>query len=129
MPGVGPFTSLLIRAEIGDISRFKHSSESASYIGLTPRVLQSEERCFYGRLGNWRNRWLKYGFGLLAQRVGRSVQDNALKRTYWRVAIRKHTNTAKVAVARKAVRVVHQMLTHSQPWMEAKASARIKSAA
>jgi len=129
MPGVGPFTSLLIRAEIGDISRFKHSSELASYVGLTPRVLQSGNRCYYGRLGNWGNRWLKYAFGLLAQRIGRSVQDNPLKRTYWRVAIRRHTNAAKIAVARKAVRIVHQMMTHGEQWTEAKASARTKSAA
>jgi transposase len=129
IPGVGSFTALLLRAEIGDITRFKSSDELASYVGLTPRVLQSSDRCYYGRLGHWGNRWLKYGLGLLSQRISRSTQDSALRRAYWKVALRKHTNVAKVVVARKAIRIVHQMLLHKEPWDEAKASVRVKSAA
>ena len=61
MPGVGTFTALLLRAEIGDIRRFAKPSKLVSYIGWAPRVFQSGDRCYYGGLGQWGNRWLKYG--------------------------------------------------------------------
>jgi transposase len=60
MPSVGPFTALVVRAEIGDIRRFPSSAALISYAGLAPRVFQSGERCRYGSLGHWGNRWLRY---------------------------------------------------------------------
>jgi len=51
MPSVGPFTALLVKAEVADISRFSSSKQLVSYCGLAPRVNQSGERCTYGRLG------------------------------------------------------------------------------
>jgi transposase len=128
IPGVGPFTALLLKAEIGDVRRFKRSSQLISYVGLAPRVFQSGESCFYGGLGKWGNRWMRYAIGLLAQRVAHSKQDNALRTTYWRVGFKNHTNAAKMAVARKAVRVIHQMLTLGQAWDDSKAAPRKKAA-
>lgn len=124
IPGVGAFTALLVKAEIGDIRRFKHSSQLISYAGLAPRVFQSGESRFYGGLGNWGNRWLRYAIGLLAQRTAQSKQDNALRTTYWRVLFRNHTNAAKMSVSRKVVRVIHQMLTHGTAWDNSKAAPR-----
>ena len=124
IPGVGPFTALLVKAEIGDIRRFKHSSQLISYAGFAPRVFQSGESCSYGSLGRWGNRWLRYALGLLAQRTAHSKQDNALRRTYWRVQFKNHTNAAKMAVARKAVRVIHQMLTLGIAWDNSRATSR-----
>lgn len=124
IPGVGAFTALLVKSEIGDIRRFKHSSQLISYVGLAPRVFQSGESCHYGALGKWGNRWLRYAIGLLAQRTAHSKQHNALRTTYWRVQFKNHTNAAKMAVARKAVRVIHQMLVHEAVWDESKAAPR-----
>jgi len=124
IPGVGAFTALAVKVEIGDIRRFEHSSQLISYAGLAPRVFQSGESRFYGGLGNWGNRWLRYAIGLLAQRTAHSKQDNALRTTYWRVMFRNHTNAAKMAVARKVVRVIHQMLTHGSAWDNSKAAPR-----
>jgi transposase len=129
IPSVGAFTALLIRAEIGDIKRFAKSDQLTSYIGLSPRVFQSGERCYYGGLGNWGNRWLRYGLGLLAQRVSASRQDNSLRRTFWRVSFKKHRNTAKIVVARKVTRIIHQMLTKREAWNDSKATMRTKAAA
>ncbi len=129
IPSVGAFTALLVRAEIGDISRFAKSDQLISYIGLSPRVFQSGERCYYGGLGNWGNRWLRYALGLLAQRIAASRKDNSLRRTYWRASFRKHRNTAKIAVARKATKIIHQMLTKNEAWNDSKAMMRTKIAA
>jgi len=124
IPGVGAFTALLIKAEIGDVRRFERSSQLISYVGLSPRTYQSGDSCRYGRLGNWGNRWLRYAIGLLAQRVAHSRKNGALKTTYWRVQFRNHRNAAKMAVARKFTRAVHQMLTRGEAWNESKARSR-----
>ena len=129
IPGVGAFTALLVRAEVGDIQRFKTSDKLISYIGLSPRVFQSGERCYYGGLGRWGNRWLRYGLGLLAQRIAQSRTDNPLRRTYWRVQFKNHKNAAKMAVARKATKIIHQMLTHGKAWDASKAGMRTRDAA
>lgn len=41
VPGIGQITAVGIMAEIGDISRFKHIKQFASYVGLVPRLHQS----------------------------------------------------------------------------------------
>ena len=41
IPGVGPYTVLLIYSEIGDIRRFSDPEKLCSYAGLAPRVEQS----------------------------------------------------------------------------------------
>ena len=128
IPGVGPFTALLVRSEIGDIKRFAKSKNLVSYIGLSPRVFQSGEKCYYGGLGSWGNRWLRYGLGLLAQRVAGSHKDNCLRRTYWRISFRRHPNDAKIAVARKVGRIIHGMLSRREMWDESKHT-RAKQAA
>src|SRR6266496_2375314 len=38
LPGVGPFTALVILAEVGDVSRFSSARKLASWAGLTPTV-------------------------------------------------------------------------------------------
>ena len=99
------------------------------YIGLSPRVFQSGDRCYYGRLGKWGNRWLRYGLGLLAQRAASSRVDNCLHKTYWRISLRKHRNSAKIAVARKATKIIYQMLARRQAWDDSKADMRTPVAA
>jgi transposase len=41
LPGVGPFTALVLLAEIGDIGRFGSARKLASWAGLTPDILPS----------------------------------------------------------------------------------------
>jgi transposase len=38
LPGVGPFTALVILAETGDVSRFRSARKLAAWAGLTPTV-------------------------------------------------------------------------------------------
>ncbi len=116
IPSVGAFTALLVRAEIGDVRRFAKAESLASYAGLSPRTFQSGDCCYYGRLGHWGNRWLRYGLGLLAQRVARGRKDNSLHRLYWRVCLRSHRNSAKIAVARKAAEIVYHLLRNGELW-------------
>lgn len=129
MPNVGAFTALLVRAEVGDIQRFTKPSSLASYAGLSPRTFQSGDRCYYGGLGNWGNRWLKYGLCLLANRIAHSKKDNSLHRLYWRVCLRDHRNSAKVAVARKAAKIIYHLLKKKEYWRATSQDERVVVAA
>ena len=42
LPGIGPFTALVILAKAGDISRFASARKLASWAGLTPTVRGSD---------------------------------------------------------------------------------------
>lgn len=67
IPGVGCLTALVVRAEIGDISRFSSAEQLVSYCGLAPSVRQSADSIYYGRLSRFCNKFLKYVLILRAQ--------------------------------------------------------------
>jgi transposase len=50
VPGVGPVTSSLFRAELFDPKRFERAEQVASYIGLAPVISQSGASSGYSRL-------------------------------------------------------------------------------
>ena len=50
LPGVGPFTALVLLAEIGDISRFGSARKLASWAGLTPTVRGSDRTVRHGHI-------------------------------------------------------------------------------
>lgn len=101
IPGVGPMISVLYRATIDDPHRFRRDEEVADYLGLAPRISQSGETAYRGRItkeGDHLLRWhLVEGANVLLTRG----QDCALKR--WGLALeqRKGGAKARVAVARK----------------------------
>src|SRR5437870_3879212 len=68
LPGVGPFTALVILAEVGDISRFASARQLASWAGLTPTVRGSDRVAHYGHI------W-KAGLGVAAVGAVRGGTD------------------------------------------------------
>jgi transposase len=115
IPRVGPLTALVVRAEIGDISRFGSAEQLISYCGLAPRVKQSADKIYYGSLNRFCNKFLKYIIVLSAQGMARSKADNPMCATYWRILM-KGKNHAKIAVARQLVRVIYSMLKNKTDW-------------
>jgi transposase len=116
IPGVGPLTALVVKAEIGDIERFATPSQLVCYSGLSPSVSQSSEGIYYGKLNRFCNKFLKYVLVLRAQGMARSKQENPMRQTYWRVVFRHKANHAKIAVARQLVRVIYSMLKSKECW-------------
>ena len=68
LPGIGPFTALVIVAEVGDISRFASARQLASWAGLTPTVRGSDRVAHYGHI------W-KGGLGMAALGAVRGGAD------------------------------------------------------
>ena len=56
-PGVGPITSLAFVLTIGDVSRFRHSNQVASYLGLIPREHSSGGKQRLGAITKQGNRF------------------------------------------------------------------------
>jgi transposase len=68
LPGVGPFTALVILAEVGEVGRFASARKLASWAGLTPTVRGSDRVAHYGHI------W-KGGLGVAALGAVRGGAD------------------------------------------------------
>src|SRR6185295_2295779 len=98
MPGIGPFTALLLCAEIGDISRFPDASHLASYAGLVPSVYSSGGRTRYGPLTKQGSAYLRW---VMVQAANSACRVRGpLKNRYDRLRQRKPHQTAIVDLAR-----------------------------
>jgi len=97
--GIGPTLGLLIRAEIGTISRFPTSGHLASYAGLVPRVDASAGRVRYGRITRRGSPWLRWA--LVEAAIHGPKRGDAEGRWARRLTVRKGALKARVAVARR----------------------------
>ncbi len=66
IPGIGPFIAIVLVLELGDIQRFAHAKQVASYVGLTPRVRASAGRVRAGHISKEGNRLLRWVLVLAA---------------------------------------------------------------
>jgi transposase len=96
--GVGPVMALTVRAEIGDVARFRSGPALASYAGLVPRVDSSAGRVYHGRITRQGSPWLRWALVQAARHAIRG--DDARARWARRLAVRKGINKARVALAR-----------------------------
>ena len=97
LPGVGPFTALVILAEIGDVSRFASARKLASWAGLTPTVRGSDRVAHYGHISKQGSAWLRWVLCEAAQTAKRSPQ---FADGYQAIARRRGKKIATTAVAR-----------------------------
>jgi transposase len=125
LPGVGPFTALVILAEVGDVSRFSSARKLASWAGLTPTVRGSDRVAHYGHISKEGSVWLRWALCEAAQTAKRHPQFAA---TFQRIAKRRGKKIATTAVARKlATRAWHLLAdagTAAAPQPAAPRSAR-----
>ena len=59
IPGVGYYIALLVKAEVGDVSRFRSGDHLASYSGLVPSTHSSGGVAKLGRITREGSRWLR----------------------------------------------------------------------
>lgn len=102
--GVGAVRALTIRAEIGDIARFRRGAELASYAGLVPRVDWSADHGHYGRITREGSPWLRYV--LVEAAVSAMKRSDGVGQWARRLACRKGAYKARVALARVLCREI-----------------------
>jgi len=122
IPGIGPFFSVLIVYEIDDISRFTDEKKLCSYAGLVPSTHASGGKIFHGRITKQGNKWLRWAFVEAVQNAIRG--DSELYAYHERIRLRKNTNTATVATARRLLTIVYRVLSQRRPYQRNAGGAR-----
>jgi transposase len=108
LPGVGPYTALVLLAEIGDITRFSSARKLASWAGLTPTVRGSDRTVRHGHISKQGSAWVRWILCEAAQTAKRSPQFAA---SYQAIARRRGKKIATTAIARKLLTRAWHLLT------------------
>ena len=115
-PGVGPVTSLAFVLTIGDVTRFRHSGQVASYVGLVPREHSSGGKQRLGAISKQGNRFMRQLLVEAAQTANRL--DEGFRRQYQARCHHKPKGVAKVAAARKLTVRLYWMLRQNVGYPE-----------
>lgn len=62
IPGFGDFFSVLIRYEVGDVSRFRSAKKFVAYTGLIPSTYASGNRLCHGKITKQGKKYLRWAF-------------------------------------------------------------------
>jgi transposase len=111
LPGIGPFTALVILAEIGEVSRFGSARKLASWAGLTPTVRGSDRVAHYGHISKEGSVWLRWVLCEAAQTAKRHPPFAA---SYQAIARRRGKKIATTSVARKLLTRAWHLLTDAE---------------
>ena len=110
LPGAGEFTTLVMLAEIGDISRFGSARKLASWAGLTPAVRGSDLTVRHGHIP-------RAGPGvaaLLNQAAQTARRSPEFSPGYAAIAQRRGKKIATIAIARKLLTRAWHLLAGMQ---------------
>lgn len=116
LPGVGQVIAATIIAEIGDIKRFRNSSQLVSYAGINPTVRQSGS--FMGNKNQMSKKGSPYLRLALWQASVTSIRFNPILKSYYEKKIKEGKNHMTVigAVSRKLTGIIFSMLKNNKPF-------------
>jgi transposase len=107
--GIGYYTAFAILAVIGHIERFPEPNKLAAYGGIVPRQHQSGDRDFHGHITKQGNSLLRW---LMVEAAHAAIRwDPHWRQVHRRIARRRGSNIAVVAVARSLLVLVWHLLT------------------
>lgn len=114
LTGVDVYSALLIRSEVGPITRFSNYKKLISWTGLAPSVHQSGSVEYTGRITKRGSRMLRW---VMVEAARVAVQhDEKLGGFYERVRGRRGDQKAIVAVACKMLKIVWFMLSRREAY-------------
>jgi transposase len=114
--GIGVYSALVIYSEIGDGSRFPTEDHIFSYAGLTPRVHQTGNEQYYGRITKEGSKYLRW---ILVEAARIHVQwcpESKITRHYEKIKRKRGDKVAIVAAARKLIQAIYYMLKNNEPF-------------
>lgn len=116
IPGFGTTTAFLLAAEIGDINRFPNAKKFASYFGLVPRLNQSGNHAYYGRITKLGNPHVRWGLVQASHRLVRTNKN--YKRFVDRLSYKHGKKKAIVALSRKLSTIVYCVLKEKRVYQK-----------
>jgi transposase len=102
--GVGPTIAAVLVTEIGDVTRFRSAEALCSWAGLTPKHRESDTTVRRGRITKQGSKLVRWA---VIEAVSRYHGGPKLAGDFRRIAERRGTNKARVAVARKVLTLVY----------------------
>ena len=115
VPGFGKFFSVLVATEIADVGRFSTVGSLHCYAGVIPSTYSSGQRSYHGKIIKEGNHWLRWA---VVEAVWPAVRaDFDLRLHYERLKKRKKSNVAKVAMARRLLAIIYQILREDRPYV------------
>jgi len=114
IPGIGYYTALLIKAEIGDVYRFKSGDHLCSYAGLVPSTHSSGGMERHGGITREGSRWLRWA--MVEAALTHVKYDTAITRAYHRIAERRGRKAALVATARRLLLSCYSVMKNRSPY-------------
>jgi transposase len=119
IPGIGYYSAVLIKSEIGTIDRFPSGEKLCSYAGLVPSVRSSGGHTRYGPITKQGSKWLRW---VLVEAVHSHVikqkNDTSISRFYHSLAGRKGKQVAVVATARKLLLCCYSVLKNRRSYFD-----------
>jgi transposase len=103
IPGVGPILAAVFVVEIGEVTRFSRPEQLCSWAGMTPRHRESDTKVHRGRITKQGNHLVRWAAVEAVQRL----HTGPIGSTRARLTLRRGTNIAKVAAARKLLTLVY----------------------
>ena len=97
--GIGPYTAMLIIAEVGEVKRFPTAKHLCQWAGLTPTVRSSDGKARHGHISRQGSTILRWALCEAAQHT--PTGGGPLRAQYERIAKRRGSKIARVAVARQ----------------------------
>ena len=117
IPGIGPYTAMLIVSEVGDISRFPHSDSLVSYAGLVPSTHSSGNTTYHGHITKRGSEHLRTALVASVQSHRIGDPDGSLSAFYSRIAAKHGNAKAMVATASKLLRVAYWVLKERREYL------------
>jgi transposase len=116
IPGMGYYSALLTKSEIGDVQRFRSAKQLCAYAGLVPSTHASGNTCFHGHITKQGSRWLRW---ILVEAAIHAVKrPGVLRRFYFKIERKKGGQIAKVAAARKLLEWIYHILRDGRTYPE-----------
>jgi len=116
IPGMGYYSALLTKSEIGEVRRFPSAKQLCSYAGLVPSTYASGNACYHGHITKQGSRWLRWI--LIEAAIHAVKRPGPLRRFYFKVERRKGGQIAKVATARKLLEWIYHILKEGKTFRE-----------
>jgi len=108
IPGISLFIGLAIMADIGDIKNFKNAKKLSAYLGIVPRVKESNRKV---RTGKITKKGRKIARSFLSQVIFHFINSSEVYTEFYESKKKtKGSGKAIVAMMRKLVVVIYNML-------------------
>jgi transposase len=125
LPGIAPTTAAVAIAEIAEATRFEDEKHVAGWVGLAPSRYQSAGRDRRGHITKRGDAWLRKAMVQAAKAASKS-KGSEFGQLYSRIAGRRGTGIATVALARELLTEVWKIILTGKEYIEGQALKKVK---